>query len=170
MFTIICLDVSFFFLEIKHFPQLPDGFIHALLICHSGVYYTFSLPLNLQVLIYYQIFDLIFFKRNVLINGFVCTVKVCVVQVYVNGEQKIIVENDRGCVPCSIKCVYPDKSRQYWCPVIVCTTNKRVRMMTSCFYGYLEFLWTLDEIITTCNLTEALNQGSVEYRNEINNT
>lgn len=39
--------------------------------------------------------------------------KVCVVQVYVNGEQKIIVENDRGCVPCSIKCVYPDKSRQY---------------------------------------------------------
>lgn len=99
-----------------------------------------------------------------------CTVKVCVVQVYVNGEQKIIVENDRGCVPCSIKCVYPDKSRQHWCPVIVCTTNKRVRMMTSCFYGYLEFLWTLDEIITTCNLTEALNQGSVEYRNEINNT
>lgn len=136
----------------------------------NSVYYTFSLPLNLQVLIYYQIFDLIFFKRNVLINGFVCTVKVCVVQVYVNGEQKIIVENDRGCVPCSIKCVYPDKSRQYRCPVIVCTTNKRVRMMTSCFYGYLEFLWTLDEIITTCNLTEALNWGSVEYRNEINNT
>lgn len=79
----------------------------------NSIYYTFSLPLNLQVLIYYQIFDLIFFKRNVLINGFVCTVKVCVVQVYVNGEQKIIVENDRGCVPCSIKCVYPDKSRQY---------------------------------------------------------
>lgn len=170
MFTIICLDVSFFFLEIKHFPQLPDGFIHALPICHKQcllhLFITFEFT-SINILPNIR-FD--FFKRNVLINGFVCTVKVCVVQVYVNGEQKIIVENDRGCVPCSIKCVYPDKSRQYWCPVIVCTTNKRVRMMTSCFYGYLEFLWTLDEIITTCNLTEALNWGSVEYRNEINNT
>lgn len=169
MFTIICLDVSFFFLEIKHFPQLPDGFIHALLICHKHcllhLFITFEFTsINILPKIRFDFF----FKE--MINGFVCTVKVCIVQVYVNGEQKIIVENDRGCVPCSIKCVYPDKSRQYWCPVVVCTTNKRVRMMTSCFYGYLEFLWTLDEIITTCNLTEALNQGSVEYRNEIDNT
>lgn len=66
----------------------------------NSVYYTFSLPLNLQVLIYYPKFDLIFFFKKCFDYGFVCTVKVCVVQVYVNGEQKIIVEkNDRGCVP-----------------------------------------------------------------------
>lgn len=29
------LMLAFFFLEIKHFPQLPDGFIHALPICHK---------------------------------------------------------------------------------------------------------------------------------------
>lgn len=126
--------------------------------------------LKLRVLIYYPKFNLIFFLKKCFDYGFVCTVKVCVVQVYVNGEQKITVENDWGCVPCSKKCVYPDKFIQYWWPVIVCTTNKRVRMMTSCFCGYLEFFWSQDEIITTCNLTEALNRGCVEYRNEMNNT
>lgn len=30
------LDVSFLHnVAIKHFPQVPDGFIHALLICHK---------------------------------------------------------------------------------------------------------------------------------------